>query len=144
MGIEGLADTLQNAIDSLLNGPNMLTQNSVPKENGTIPDPINLNQSAQEQTSSNPLDNIMNTFGNIFGGGNGGGGVNLSETIASLGTKFTSAMQNSNQKNQAINTAKQQEAAKKKQTLEVGTDEMKKFNKYLMILKIMNLFNKML
>jgi len=117
MGIEGLADSLQNAIDSLLNGPNMLTQNPVPKENGTIPDPINLNPSAsaeQSAQSSNPLDGIMNTFGSIFGGGNGGQGINISEAIASLGTKFTSAMQNSNQKNQAINTVKQQEAAKKK------------------------------
>jgi hypothetical protein len=115
MGIEGLADTLQNAIDKMINGSDILAPITAAPPPGVSNNVETAEDPAAKQeapNSGNPLDGIMNAFSGIFGGNNGGGGIG--ETLAQIGTKITGAMQNNNNANKAVSQAKAAEATKKK------------------------------
>lgn len=96
MGAEGLADTLQGMIDSMLNGPAVFSgANNVPTGGNNAPSvgPVPLGASAPPQTDSgNPIDNIANAFGNFFSNNAG----SIGEKIAQIGTVFSSKLQNNN------------------------------------------------
>jgi hypothetical protein len=97
MGVEGLADTLQGWIDSMLNGPEVFSgasTSSVPSGStsmGSAPVPIPQNDTSTS-TSGNPIDNIANAFGSFFSNNAG----NIGEKIAQIGTVFSSKLQNNN------------------------------------------------
>lgn len=93
IGIEGMADTLQHWIDSMLNGPSV-NNSTVPT--GTVPmknvAPVNGGRSESAAEESNPMDKIANMFGNFMSGNSG----NIGEKIAQFGTMFSSKIQNEN------------------------------------------------
>ena len=112
MGVEGLSDTIQNFLDAMINGPeNSMSGNqqsyiapqasSLPQ---TIPKSAAQNTTSgaeQQQSAGNPLDGLASMFGGLFGGnksgGNTGGGAGgFADTIAQLGTAFTSKIQETN------------------------------------------------
>jgi hypothetical protein len=119
MGMEGIADTLQNMIDSMLNGPSMISQNSGPiGSSNPIPDPININTTqAQPKEGGNAIDQIADMFGS-FMNKNGGG---ITEKIAEFGTMFTQKTQNSNKA--------QAQKAQEKQKVSGNTNGKRKINK---------------
>jgi hypothetical protein len=112
MGVEGLSDTIQNFLDAMINGPenSMNNQQSyIAPQSGSLPQNIpksatqNTTSGAeQQQNTGNPLDGIASMFGGLFGGGNkstgnaSGGAGGFADTIAQLGTAFTSKMQENN------------------------------------------------
>jgi hypothetical protein len=111
MGVDGLAETIQNFVDSMLNGPgqnnNNLTYGGYPGQNpmsnsGAPPRPPTPVIGRTESGAGNPLDGIASAFSGLFGGGNNAsaGGSNagggFAEGIAKLGTMFTKNMQNNN------------------------------------------------
>ena len=111
MGVEGLSDTIQNFLDAMINGPenSMNNQQSyIAPQAGSVPQSIpksaaqNTTSGAeQQQNNGNPLDGIASMFGGLFGGnksgaGGGGGAGGFADTIAQLGTAFTSKMQENN------------------------------------------------
>jgi hypothetical protein len=105
MGVEGLSDTIQNFLDSMINGPeNSMAgtqQSYIAPQAGSLPQNIpksaaqNTTSGAeQQQSTGNPLDGIASMFGGLFGGnksgGSGSGAGGFADTIAHLGTAFTS------------------------------------------------------
>jgi hypothetical protein len=110
MGVDGLAETIQNFVDSMLNGPgqnnNNLTYGGYPGQNpmsntGAPPRPPTPVIGKTESGAGNPLDGIASAFSGLFGGNNSNaGGANagggFAEGIAKLGTMFTKNMQNNN------------------------------------------------
>lgn len=107
MGVEGLADNIQNVVDNMLNGPSA-TAFSAPgmPERPPTPTPA----MAASQSSGNPLDGLAGAFSGLFGGGNSGSSNNmggLTEGIAKLGTMFTSKIQQANQNAKANPPPKQ-------------------------------------
>ena len=97
MGVEGLADNIQNVVDNMLNGPSA-TAFSAPgmPERPPTPTPA----MAASQSTGNPLDGLAGAFSGLFGGGNNGSSNSmggLTEGIAKLGTMFTSKIQQANQ-----------------------------------------------
>jgi len=104
MGIEGLAETLQGWIDSMLNGPEVFSgASAVPTGGasvGSAPVPIPSSEPANS-ANGNPIDNIANAFGSFFSNNAG----NIGEKIAQIGTVFSSKLQNNN-KAQAAAPAK--------------------------------------
>jgi hypothetical protein len=111
MGVEGLSDTIQNFLDAMINGPenSMNNQQSyIAPQAGAIPQSIPKNAAQnttsgaeQQQNNGNPLDGIASMFGGLFGGNktsgaSGGGAGGFADTIAQLGTAFTSKMQENN------------------------------------------------
>jgi hypothetical protein len=113
MGVDGLAETIQNFVDSMLNGPGQNNNNLTyggyggnPSQNpmsntGAPPRPPTPVIGRTESGSGNPLDGIASAFSGLFGGNNSSsGGSNASggfaEGIAKLGTMFTKNMQNNN------------------------------------------------
>jgi hypothetical protein len=96
MGAEGLADTLQGMIDSMLNGPAVFSgANNVPTGGNNAPSmgPVPLGATAPPTTDSgNPIDNIANAFGNFFSNNAG----SIGEKIAQIGTVFSNKLQNNN------------------------------------------------
>jgi hypothetical protein len=101
MGVDGLAETIQNFVDNMLNGPQQNLPGapgmSVPAAPPPPPQPSVHNPAPQ--SSGNPLDGLASAFSGLFGGnsstgGSGGGG--FTEGIAKLGTMFTNKMQQSN------------------------------------------------
>jgi hypothetical protein len=125
MGMEGIADTLQNMIDNMLNGPSMISQNSGPiGSSNPIPDPLASNSSssgADSSSGSNPIDNIANMFSGFMSKNSGG----ITEKIAELGTMFTNKTQNSN----AANKKKVEETTKSKEKERERNRNGKKINK---------------
>ena len=103
MGVEGLADTLQGWIDSMLNGPEVFSgASAAPTGNssmGSGPVPIPTNESSAS-SSGNPIDNIANAFGNFFSNNAG----NIGEKIAQIGTVFSSKLQNNNKTQSTAST----------------------------------------
>jgi hypothetical protein len=118
MGVEGLSDTIQNFLDAMINGPenSMNNQQSyIAPQTGAIPQSIpksaaqNTTSGAeQQQSTGNPLDGIASMFGGLFGGnksgGSGGGAGGFADTIAQLGTAFSSKMQETNKAKAAVPT----------------------------------------
>jgi hypothetical protein len=118
MGVDGLAETIQNFVDSMLNGPgqgnnNNLTYGGYPGQNpmsasGAPPKPPTPVIGKTESGAGNPLDGIASAFSGLFGGGNNAsaGGSNagggFAEGIAKLGTMFTKNMQNNNKAAPAV------------------------------------------
>jgi hypothetical protein len=118
MGVDGLAETIQNFVDSMLNGPgqgnnNNLTYGGYPGQNpmsnsGAPPKPPTPVIGRTESGAGNPLDGIASAFSGLFGGGNNAsaGGSNagggFAEGIAKLGTMFTKNMQNNNKAAPAV------------------------------------------
>lgn len=110
MGVEGLSDTIQNFLDAMINGPenSMNNQQSyIAPQASAMPQSIPKNAAQnttsgaeQQQNNGNPLDGIASMFGGLFGGnksgGGGGGAGGFADTIAQLGTAFTSKMQENN------------------------------------------------
>jgi hypothetical protein len=103
MGVDGLSDTIQGFIDSMLNGPSESTNHfgrHIPNAQRP-PTPV---PGRMESGSGNPLDGLASAFSGLFGGNNNssgaapGGGANngFAEGIAKLGTMFTKNMQNNN------------------------------------------------
>lgn len=97
MGIDGLAETLQGWIDSMLNGPEVFSGASTAAPSGgssmgSAPVPIPTTDSSSSGSSGNPIDNIANAFGSFFNNNAG----NIGEKIAQIGTVFSSKLQNSN------------------------------------------------
>jgi hypothetical protein len=111
MGMEGIADTLQNMIDSMLNGPSMISKNSGPiGSSNPIPDPVASTSNSNPTTatdSSNPIDKIADMFSGFMSKNSG----NLTENIAKIGTIFTNKTQNSN----TVNKKKVEETTKPKE-----------------------------
>lgn len=100
LGVEGLADTLQNWIDSMLNGPTY-TNSAVPQDNHKpVQNASGIPEVNASTDTSNPVDNITNAFSNFFSNNAG----NIGEKIAQIGTVFSNKLQNNN---------KVQEGAKK-------------------------------
>jgi len=123
MGMEGIADTLQSMIDSMLNGPSMLSHNGPIGTNNAIPDPLAPSSSTAAQSSTdssgNPIDKIADLFGNFVSKNSG----NITEKIAEIGTMFTN-------KTQTSNIAAKQTAPKKPQpTKNVDRTKRKKLDK---------------
>jgi hypothetical protein len=115
MGVEGLSDTIQNFLDAMINGPensmNGGQQSYITPQNGPLPQSIpksasqNTASGSEQSTQGNPLDGLANMFGGLFGGnkaGGAGGGGGFADTIAQLGTAFTSKIQENN-KAKAVN-----------------------------------------
>jgi hypothetical protein len=111
MGVEGLSDTIQNFLDAMINGPENSMGNQqqsyIAPQTGSMPQSIpksaaqNTTSGAeQQQNNGNPLDGIASMFGGLFGGnksgGSGGGAGGFADTIAQLGTAFTSKIQETN------------------------------------------------
>jgi hypothetical protein len=122
MGMDGIADTLQNMIDNMLNGPSMVTNNSGPVgSSNPIPDPLGSSASAPSSgaESSNPIDKIADMFGSFMSKNSGG----ITEKIAELGTMFTNKTQNTN----TVNKKKQEDVNKTKEKEKPKTG--KKINK---------------
>jgi hypothetical protein len=119
MGMEGIADTLQGMIDSMLNGPSMMSHNTGGPmgSSNPIPDPVSSNPEPNNQsTGSNTIDKIADMFGNFMGKNNS----NITEKIAEIGTMFTNKTQNNN------NAAKQKE---NKDTKDKDREKRRKINK---------------
>lgn len=97
MGVDGLAETLQGWIDSMLNGPEVFSGASTSalptggSSIGSAPVPIPTNDNSAG-ASGNPIDNIANAFGSFFSNNAG----NIGEKIAQIGTVFSSKLQNNN------------------------------------------------
>jgi len=119
MGVEGLADTIQNFVDNMLNGPGNQQMPGAPGQPQSPPRPI---PGRVEPSAGNPLDGIANAFSGLFGGtpsGKGdsaGGGI--SEGIARIGTMFTNKIQQSNK-----TAAAQPQAAKPKPMMKGRIDK---------------------
>jgi hypothetical protein len=107
MGVEGLAETIQNFVDSMLNGPgqnnNAFGYPGAPmSSSGAPPKPPTPVIGRTESGAGNPLDGIASAFSGLFGGNNSGSnngsnnGGGFAEGIAKLGTMFTKNMQNNN------------------------------------------------
>jgi hypothetical protein len=99
MGADGLADTLQGLIDSMLNGPAVFSaSNSVPSGGGPAssvsePAPLGAGPVPTENSGGgNVVDNIANAFGSFFSNNAG----NIGEKIAQIGTVFSNKLQNNN------------------------------------------------
>jgi hypothetical protein len=106
----GLAETIQNFVDSMLNGPgqnnNNLTYGGYPgapmSNSGAPPKPPTPVIGRTESGAGNPLDGIASAFSGLFGGNNSGAangsnsGGGFAEGIAKLGTMLTKNMQNNN------------------------------------------------
>ena len=103
MGIDGLADTIQNFFDSMINGPenssNPVLPSSAPS-GMNLPKNTTVSSGEEQQQTTNPLDAISGVIGNLFGGNKSGGGGDMAsgfaDTVAKLGTMFTSKVQNNN------------------------------------------------
>lgn len=99
LGVEGLADTLQNWIDGMLNGPTF-ANSAIPQDyqkpnvqsNPGVPE---VNASTN---TSNPVDNITNAFSNFFSNNAG----NIGEKIAQIGTVFSNKLQNNNKVQEGV------------------------------------------
>jgi hypothetical protein len=114
MGVDGLSDTIQGFIDSMLNGPSDSTNHfgrHIPNAQRP-PTPV---PGRMDQSSGNPLDGIASAFSGLFGGNNNasngaapGGAANngFAEGIAKLGTMFTKNMQNNNKTASTTQAAK--------------------------------------
>jgi len=108
MGVEGLSDTIQNFLDAMINGPeNSMAggqQSYIAPQSGPLPQTIpksaaqNTTSGAEQQNAGNPLDGLANMFGGLFGGNKSGNsaGSGFADTIAQLGTAFTSKIQENN------------------------------------------------
>ena len=114
MGVDGLAETIQNFVDSMLNGPGQNNNigyggyggnyNQNPMNNsGAPPKPPTPVIGRTESGAGNPLDGIASAFSGLFGGNSSGpsnngtsNGGGFAEGIAKLGTMFTKNMQNNN------------------------------------------------
>ena len=126
MGMEGIADTLQNMIDNMLNGPSMISQNSGPiGSSNPIPDPLGpsaQNGAASENTGGgNTIDKIADMFSGFMSKNSGG----ITEKIAELGTMFTNKTQNNN----TANKKKVEETTKSKEKERERNRNGKKINK---------------
>jgi hypothetical protein len=103
MGVDGLADTIQNFFDSMINGPenqsNTIAPSSAPS-GMNLPKNATVSTGEEQQQTTNPLDAISGVIGNLFGGNSKSGGEGMAsgfaDTVAKLGTMFTSKIQNSN------------------------------------------------
>lgn len=102
MGIEGLADTIQNFFDSMINGPENTNNTVIPSSAPSgmnLPKNTTVSSGEEQQQTTNPLDAISGVIGNLFGGNKSGGGdmaSGFADTVAKLGTMFTSKVQNNN------------------------------------------------
>lgn len=101
MGVDGLSETIQNFVDSMLNGP----QQNLPGAPGITapaapPPPPPPSHYNPPPSTGNPLDGLASAFSGLFGGNNNSSGGNaaggFSEGIAKLGTMFTNKIQQSN------------------------------------------------
>jgi hypothetical protein len=116
MGMEGIADTLQGLIDNMLNGPNMMTQNTGGPigSSNAIPDPISSTEkpaATTESGGSNTIDKIADMFGSFVSKN----GSNITEKIAEIGTLFTSKTQNSNNVNKQQNVKENKDKDKERE-----------------------------
>lgn len=107
MGVDGLAETIQNFVDSMLNGPGQNNNNlgypGQASNTGAPPKPPTPIIGKSDSGAGNPLDGITSAISGLFGGnssgpnaGGGGGGGGFAEGIAKLGTMFTKNIQNTN------------------------------------------------
>ena len=103
MGVDGLADTIQNFFDSMINGPENTANSIAPSSSAPIgmnlPKNATVSTGEEQQQTTNPLDAISGVIGNLFGGNKSGGGdmaSGFADTVAKLGTMFTSKVQNNN------------------------------------------------
>lgn len=127
LGVEGLADTLQNMIDKMLNGPDIMgsvvggsAPVGAPPSNNYVPtEEPHVSQEPEQTGGANPIDGIMNAFSGFLSKN----GSSITETIANIGTSITGKMQNNNNVNKTNATkakeppASSQAAKKKKKPL---------------------------
>lgn len=120
LGVEGLADTLQNMIDKMLNGPDIMgsvigggaAPVGAPPNNDYVPtEQPHVSQPTEASTGANPIDGIMNAFSGFLSKN----GNSITETIANIGTSITGKMQNTNNINKT-NASKAKEPPSSNQT----------------------------